>query len=218
MTDIDRSLPPRRAPDGSTDPVSLTAAPPAKPRPAKKPTKKDGPSAEVVAVWEAEDGRCEACTRAMDRTCARVATPRRWLEHWRPPSRPRPRGSSRVSAPTACCSAWTVATATTGCPESAPSRCSSPLPAHPSSAARSASSGHIRRSASSPRPARAACHACRSRTGRDRLEQEQGGVCMPWPSTTARTAVADEEVRCSSQSRRIVRGHDESRQLRVTRP
>ena len=41
---------------------------------------------------------------------------------------------------------------------------------------------------------------------------------MPWPSTTARTAVADEEVRCSSQSRRIVRGHDESRQLRVTRP
>ena len=74
MTDIDRSLPARRAPDGSTDPVSLTAAPPPKPRPAKKPTKKDGPSAEVVAVWEAEDGRCEACTRAMDRTCARVAT------------------------------------------------------------------------------------------------------------------------------------------------
>jgi len=74
VTDIDRSLPPRRAPDGSTDPVSLTAAPPPKPRPAKKPTKKDGPSAEVVAVWEAEDGRCEACTRAMDRTCARVAT------------------------------------------------------------------------------------------------------------------------------------------------
>src|SRR2546427_5737414 len=74
MTDIDRSLPPRRAPDGSTDPVSLTAAPPPKPRPVNKPTKKDGPSAEVVAVWEAEDGRCEACTRAMGRTCARVAT------------------------------------------------------------------------------------------------------------------------------------------------
>ncbi len=26
----------------------------------------------VRAVWEAEDGRCEACTRPMDKRCARV--------------------------------------------------------------------------------------------------------------------------------------------------
>ena len=70
MTDLDRSHPPRRAPDGGADPGSLTAAPLPEPRPAKK----DAPSAEAVAVWEAEDGRCEACSRAMDRTCARVAT------------------------------------------------------------------------------------------------------------------------------------------------
>src|SRR5713226_5268926 len=47
VTDLDRSLP---------------------------PAKQDIPLAEAVMVWEAEDGRCEACTRAMDRTCARVAT------------------------------------------------------------------------------------------------------------------------------------------------
>jgi len=74
VTDLDRALPPRHAPDGGVDPVNLTAAPPAKPRPAKKPTKQEGPSVEVMAVWEAEDGRCEACARAMDRACARVAT------------------------------------------------------------------------------------------------------------------------------------------------
>jgi len=74
VTDLGRSLPPRPAPARGADPVSLTAAPPPKPRPAKKLTKKDGPLAEVVAVWEAEAGRCEACTRAMNRTCARVAT------------------------------------------------------------------------------------------------------------------------------------------------
>jgi hypothetical protein len=34
--------------------------------PASKPT----PSLAVLAVWEAEDGRCEACGRPMDKACA----------------------------------------------------------------------------------------------------------------------------------------------------
>jgi hypothetical protein len=36
--------------------------------PALKPT----PSPAVLAVWEAEDGRCEACGRPMDKSCART--------------------------------------------------------------------------------------------------------------------------------------------------
>jgi len=69
MTDLDRSHPSLPAPDSGADPVSLTAAPP----PAARPAKKDVPSAETIAVWKAEDGRCEACTRPMDRACAGVA-------------------------------------------------------------------------------------------------------------------------------------------------
>src|ERR671933_2799385 len=41
--------------------------------PASKPT----PSPAVLAVWEAEDGRCEACGRPMDKTCARTGRDRR---------------------------------------------------------------------------------------------------------------------------------------------
>ena len=35
------------------------------------------PSPEVLAVWEAEDGRCEACGRPMDKTCARTGRDKR---------------------------------------------------------------------------------------------------------------------------------------------
>src|SRR5919199_5508836 len=37
-----------------------------------EPASKPAPSPAVLAVWEAEDGRCEACGRPMDKTCARV--------------------------------------------------------------------------------------------------------------------------------------------------
>lgn len=36
------------------------------------PGLKPAPSPAVLAVWEAEDGRCEACGRPMDKTCAQV--------------------------------------------------------------------------------------------------------------------------------------------------
>jgi hypothetical protein len=53
---------------------SAPAAPgPKRSEPASKPT----PSPAVVAVWEAEDGRCEACGRPMDRTCARTGRDKR---------------------------------------------------------------------------------------------------------------------------------------------
>ena len=51
-------------------PTAPTAAPA---RPAAKPT----PSPAVLAVWEAEDGRCEACGRPMDKTCAQVGRDKR---------------------------------------------------------------------------------------------------------------------------------------------
>ena len=35
------------------------------------------PSPAVLAVWEAEDGRCEACGRPMDKTCAQVGRDKR---------------------------------------------------------------------------------------------------------------------------------------------
>ena len=35
------------------------------------------PSPESLAVWEAEDGRCEACGRPMDKTCAQVGRDKR---------------------------------------------------------------------------------------------------------------------------------------------
>src|SRR5918911_1604937 len=35
------------------------------------------PSLEVLAVWEAEDGRCEACGRSMDKACARTGRDKR---------------------------------------------------------------------------------------------------------------------------------------------
>jgi hypothetical protein len=41
--------------------------------PASKPT----PSPAVLAVWEAEDGRCEACGRPMDKSCARTGRDKR---------------------------------------------------------------------------------------------------------------------------------------------
>ena len=50
-----------------------TAPAPAASRPASKP----GPSPAVLAVWEAEDGRCEACGRPMDKTCARTGRDKR---------------------------------------------------------------------------------------------------------------------------------------------
>jgi hypothetical protein len=44
----------------------------ARPGPAKHT-----PSSAALAVWEAEDGRCEGCHRPMDRACARVGRDRR---------------------------------------------------------------------------------------------------------------------------------------------
>ena len=41
------------------------------------PVPKHTPSPAAVAVWEAEDGRCEACGRPMDRTLARTGRDRR---------------------------------------------------------------------------------------------------------------------------------------------
>ena len=38
---------------------------------------KPAPSPETLAVWEAEDGRCEACHRPMDRTLARTGRDKR---------------------------------------------------------------------------------------------------------------------------------------------
>src|ERR671932_1659165 len=38
---------------------------------------KPAPSPETLAVWQAEDGRCEGCHRPMDRACARVGRDRR---------------------------------------------------------------------------------------------------------------------------------------------
>ena len=35
------------------------------------------PSPEVLAIWEAEDGRCEGCRRPMDRTLARTGRDKR---------------------------------------------------------------------------------------------------------------------------------------------
>jgi hypothetical protein len=69
MTDLGRSHPSLAVPDSGAAPASFTAAP----LPAARPAKKDVPSAEIIAVWNAEDGRCEACTRPMDRACADVA-------------------------------------------------------------------------------------------------------------------------------------------------
>jgi len=51
---------------------------PAAPAPAPaRPTSRPAPSPAVLAVWEAEDGRCEACGRPMDKTCAQVGRDKR---------------------------------------------------------------------------------------------------------------------------------------------
>jgi hypothetical protein len=42
-----------------------------------EPTPKPTPSPAALAVWEAEDGRCEACGRPMDKTCAQIGRDRR---------------------------------------------------------------------------------------------------------------------------------------------
>jgi hypothetical protein len=39
---------------------------------ASRPATKRAPSPAALAVWEVEDGRCEACGRPMDRACARI--------------------------------------------------------------------------------------------------------------------------------------------------
>src|SRR5919199_6751146 len=41
------------------------------------PASKPAPSPAVLAVWEAEDGRCEACGRPMDKPCAQVGLDKR---------------------------------------------------------------------------------------------------------------------------------------------
>ena len=41
------------------------------------PASKPSPSPAALAVWEAEDGRCEACGRPMDKACARTARDKR---------------------------------------------------------------------------------------------------------------------------------------------
>ena len=50
------------------------AAPAAAPT---RPTSRPALSPAVLAVWEAEDGRCEACGRPMDKTCAQVGRDKR---------------------------------------------------------------------------------------------------------------------------------------------
>jgi hypothetical protein len=42
-----------------------------------RPASESTPSPAVLAVWEAEDGRCEACARPMDKTCAQVGCDKR---------------------------------------------------------------------------------------------------------------------------------------------
>src|SRR5919205_855446 len=42
-----------------------------------RPPSRPAPSPAVLAVWEAEDGRCEACGRPMDKTCAQVGRDKR---------------------------------------------------------------------------------------------------------------------------------------------
>ena len=42
-----------------------------------KATSRPAPSPAVLAVWEAEDGRCEACGRPMDKNCAQVGRDKR---------------------------------------------------------------------------------------------------------------------------------------------
>src|SRR5918911_5471349 len=41
------------------------------------PVSKHVPGPAALAVWEAEDGRCEACGRPMDKTCARTGRDKR---------------------------------------------------------------------------------------------------------------------------------------------
>ena len=41
------------------------------------PASKPVPRPATLAVWEAEDGRCEACGRPMDKTCARTGRDKR---------------------------------------------------------------------------------------------------------------------------------------------
>jgi hypothetical protein len=38
-----------------------------------RPSKPQAPPAVVLAVWQTEDGRCEACKRPMDKRWAKVA-------------------------------------------------------------------------------------------------------------------------------------------------
>jgi len=47
-------------------------APAAQAAASARATSRPAPSPAVLAVWEAEDGRCEACGRPMDKTCAQV--------------------------------------------------------------------------------------------------------------------------------------------------
>jgi len=162
-------------------------------------------------------GCCAACFAKGQRHRAPVgwdglsAQPRCWRQHWRPPSRPRPRGSSRVSVPTACWSAWTAAAAVTGCPASAPSRCSSPLPARPPSAARSASS---RATPDDPRQApgpyaRTATPAATGQSGAG-VSRSRGACACPGarPPRYARQWRTRRSVAHQRASRRIVPGHD----------
>src|ERR687886_2496353 len=60
--------------------MHATASTPAPTMPAPErsgPASKPTPSPAVLAVWEAEDGRCEACGRPMDKTCAQVGRDKR---------------------------------------------------------------------------------------------------------------------------------------------
>ena len=56
----------------STNPAPTAAAPERSRR-----ASKHAPSPAVLAIWEAEDGRCEACGRPMDRACARTGRDKR---------------------------------------------------------------------------------------------------------------------------------------------
>jgi hypothetical protein len=57
--------------------ATATNAAPTAPVARAESASKRGPSPAVLAVWEAEDGRCEACGRPMDKTCGQVGRDKR---------------------------------------------------------------------------------------------------------------------------------------------
>src|ERR671933_2164064 len=69
------------------------------------PASQHAPSPATLAVWEAEDGRCEACARPMDKACARTGRDQRGQQRLVCPDckeqRPDPLASAVVGPKTA---------------------------------------------------------------------------------------------------------------------